>query len=163
MVMSGYEWLRMVTGSHGWLRVVKGGHKWLRVVTGVTGFTGIMGSYEWGRGQWHQDLFIYWTQWSNDLYDLSIQNEWSNIRATFILRWSCLHRHKHFWRLSLNPWIQISNIIHSCSNFAKAFISMQAIQPLNHGIRPGPANLPCLKVNDQKGFSSDQTRRPTAI
>ena len=62
MVMSGYEWLRMVTGSHGWLRVVKGGHKWLRVVTGVTGateYTGIMGSYGLGGGQWHQDLFIY--------------------------------------------------------------------------------------------------------
>ena len=38
-----------------------------------------------GGGQCHQDLLIYWTQWSIDLDHLLIQNEWLNIGATLIL------------------------------------------------------------------------------
>ena len=36
---------------------------------------------EW---QYQQDFLIYWTQWSIDLDDLLIQNEWSNIGVSFI-------------------------------------------------------------------------------
>ena len=43
------------------------------------------GGYREGGGHCHQDLLIYWTQWSIDLVDLLILNEWLNIGATFIL------------------------------------------------------------------------------
>ena len=45
-VVTGYEWLRVVTGRYEWLQVVKG-------------VMGIMGGYGWRGGQCHQDLLIY--------------------------------------------------------------------------------------------------------
>ena len=45
-VVTGYEWLRVVTGRYEWLQVVKG-------------VMGILGGYGWRGGQCHQDLLIY--------------------------------------------------------------------------------------------------------
>ena len=47
----------------------------------------VTGGYEWLH---HQDHSIYWTQWSIDLDELLIQNEWLNIGAIFIPRWHLL-------------------------------------------------------------------------
>ena len=67
-----------------------------------------------GAGQCHQDLLIYWTQWSIDQDDLF--DECLNICATFYLRWSCsifpLFRQAKHFLLSPTPNSQKSTTHH---------------------------------------------------
>ena len=54
-----------------------------------------------GKGEWGSVIKVFW---SIELSDLLIQNDWLNISAIFILRWSCLTwviKIWHFWSFVL--------------------------------------------------------------
>ena len=80
VVKSGYGWLRLVVGGYGWIRVATSGYEWLR---GLQGLQGLLGLWEVMSGGEGSGIKIFS---SIELNDLSIQNERSNIGATFIPR-----------------------------------------------------------------------------
>ena len=70
-----YWRLQVATCGYVWIWVVMGGYGWLQVVTsGYGGYRGLRGLWV-GGGPWHQDLLIYWIQWSIDRDDLTTSDE----------------------------------------------------------------------------------------